>query len=864
MKRLLFLIWVLPALALAQGVEHSPLSAYRGSYPSIGLQGGGEPANSISFGLDAHGGLLPNSSAIVSHVYFDGSGIHDSIAPAAWTMTGTVPVSQQGAFFPDGLTAGAMYSAGPFSSSNYYQTATNANPYRFPSGSFMICARFTGPPSLAAQYPIGNFNAGNTGFRMQLASTGQVQFYYYQAGTLRVAIAGTGTNAWTYGPNVLCGGFDAATGTGYVRLNFFTSGTSVNAGAYSDVAATGTTATIGYPGSNAFTGTLAEVVAWNSPFTDAAATSVASYWLGMTINGVDTTNSRNSPASYTDNAGNTWTAAQFITRLAYGSATQYGALIEASSTNYALNSSTHPKTSEATASMPLGASVCWHRGAGTMTVAASGAVVTGLSCSAVSAGTPCTFTVTTAGTMSVTTTSGTTHVQCEPGSVPTSWIPTAAASASRPADVVTAAAPSWFKGSKWSLEGVVAPYGSRSWGGAALPAIVSVGTAGSASSGRLYADGSGNLVIDSYDGSTTLRRATYAHGFSASSQHRVVGGVASMVPAIGVDGSFVTVTSSGSGTGKINSPPALMYLGQTSAAGTQLNGYLREVKIKTVKQLVAGAVPEASTMFRLGLISDTHMTNTGHTVSAGEASTQMTSWGPDLLAHLGDIVYEGSDPTYTTLITALLSAYGGAPHAFAIGNHDTPNMTLASLRAALPAEQRAWAQAGVMYGSTDVGPVHVVVLDCEYSNASPYDHAPPQSTYGYCPPSELTWLASDLDATIRPTVVMMHRGIASPTTDSVHWLENYAALRAVLEPRASKLVAVINGHSHMPDNAEVNGIRYFSVGALSSPFTSYTTHDKGTHSQLEINTAAKTYRFSWWENDSVNGYLEVHVVSGSY
>ena len=87
-----------------------------------------------------------------------------------------------------------------------------------------------------------------------------------------------------------------------------------------------------------------------------------------------------------------------------------GLLVEPARYNYALNSATHPKTTEASGSLGTGAHIAWHAGTGTMTIAAGTATVTGLSCAGVAVGTSCTFTVTVAGTMAITTEAGATHV----------------------------------------------------------------------------------------------------------------------------------------------------------------------------------------------------------------------------------------------------------------------------------------------------------------------------------------------------------------------------------------------------------------------------------------------------------------------
>lgn len=74
---------------------------------------------------------------------------------------------------------------------------------------------------------------------------------------------------------------------------------------------------------------------------------------------------RSSSATYENPPGTLVTATANRLRVAAD-----GALIEAGATNYVLNSGTHPKTTEASASVTTGAAVAWHAGTGTMTLAA--------------------------------------------------------------------------------------------------------------------------------------------------------------------------------------------------------------------------------------------------------------------------------------------------------------------------------------------------------------------------------------------------------------------------------------------------------------------------------------------------------------
>lgn len=249
-----------------------------------------------------------------------------------------------------------------------------------------------------------------------------------------------------------------------------------------------------------------------------------------------------------------------------------GLLVEPTRNQYVLNNSTHPKTSEATASLGTGSFIAWHEGTGTMTLAAGTATVTGLSCSAVAAGTTCSFTVTVAGTMSITTTAGTTAAQIENGTYRTSLIATAGGMATRNIDVVTATIPSLPQ--KWCIAVTATPEGGRAWtNGAAW--LWAVGTWGSLNSAALYEFTGISFRI--YDASTDVRK--YAAWTDAGS-HRWVACSNAGSMSVAADGSSLTLSSSGPGSGAMPTPQTTLNIGN---GGSAYGGFLKGLKICSAK-----------------------------------------------------------------------------------------------------------------------------------------------------------------------------------------------------------------------------------------------------------------------------------------
>lgn len=277
-----------------------------------------------------------------------------------------------------------------------------------------------------------------------------------------------------------------------------------------------------------------------------------------------------------------------------------------------------------------------------------------------------------------------------------------------------------------------------------------------------------------------------------------------------------------------------------------------------------GGVGSIATAVRIGLISDTH----GTAAHVADAITQMSCWSPHLLAHCGDIAYEQAD--YAGAIAPILSAFAmsGVPRALVLGNHDVNNasLTLAAIRAAFPADAASWLEPDVMYGYLDLAGVRFIVLDATYQSREPATRTGLDSgtndVGGYIPQVELDWLTRTIDASPLPCVIFTHQPLLIDT--GVPMISNGAAVRTALEARRRKVAAVVNGHNHRPAHAIWNGINYFACNAMSSSFESITTHDLGLHQQLEVDTASRTVRFSFWENDSVKGYLEVRTIVAPY
>jgi hypothetical protein len=147
---------------------------------------------------------------------------------------------------------------------------------------------------------------------------------------------------------------------------------------------------------------------------------------------------RASTATYTDASGVIQTAAVNAPRWDYASGVLRGLLIEEARTNLALNSATLGTQGVAVTAQAYTLSFY-----GTGTVTKSGAATGALVGTGTGQRVSQTFTPT-AGTVTCTVTGSVLNAQLEAGSFPTSWIPTAGASATRSQDIMTMPTTGWF------------------------------------------------------------------------------------------------------------------------------------------------------------------------------------------------------------------------------------------------------------------------------------------------------------------------------------------------------------------------------------------------------------------------------------
>jgi manganese-dependent ADP-ribose/CDP-alcohol diphosphatase len=142
-----------------------------------------------------------------------------------------------------------------------------------------------------------------------------------------------------------------------------------------------------------------------------------------------------------------------------------------------------------------------------------------------------------------------------------------------------------------------------------------------------------------------------------------------------------------------------------------------------------------------------------------------------------------------------------------LGNHDQSSLNKAN-----------WLSKSVgkikqNYYSFDVGPVHFVVLDGNFtSNGKDYGRVDPWTwTDTWIHKPQRDWLIADLQAAgQKPTIVSIHQNLHDATDYSAR---NADTVRKILETNGN-VTHVFQGHRHEGGYARLNGIHYITFQAM--------------------------------------------------
>jgi hypothetical protein len=175
-------------------------------------------------------------------------------------------------------------------------------------------------------------------------------------------------------------------------------------------------------------------------------------------------------------------------------------------------------------------------------------------------------------------------VQQEEGSYATSYIPTTTAAATRNADVVSVANPLTAADTTWSVEGVFTPESGRAWGISGIThRLWGFGSGSGANTAQGYVISEtlvSPLVTDAAAAQLFTTKTSINALLASGTTHRISGASANGTLTVLVNGSVPAGAGlSGVGSGVISAMPATLYIGTTSAPGSEFGGNIRDFKV---------------------------------------------------------------------------------------------------------------------------------------------------------------------------------------------------------------------------------------------------------------------------------------------
>lgn len=219
--------------------------------------------------------------------------------------------------------------------------------------------------------------------------------------------------------------------------------------------------------------------------------------------------------------------------------------------------------------------------------------------------------------------------------------------------------------------------------------------------------------------------------------------------------------------------------------------------------LLSLAIPESmldlfssGEKLKIGLISDLHV----DIIHDGRERLQifldqMQLENPDALIQMGDFAIP--KPENIELIQSFNSAHSKVFHV--LGNHDMDDGY---------SREEAAKTFGMSssYYSEDLGQIELIVLDGN-------DPGGPtkQGIYdSYIGPTQQAWLIGELEKSEKPVLIVSHQPIAG-----IYPLVNALEIQAILSRFSSKILLAINGHAHVDQHIEIDGVNYVHINSAS-------------------------------------------------
>ncbi len=231
--------------------------------------------------------------------------------------------------------------------------------------------------------------------------------------------------------------------------------------------------------------------------------------------------------------------------------------------------------------------------------------------------------------------------------------------------------------------------------------------------------------------------------------------------------------------------------------------------------MLADALTDQKPVFQIGLITDIHYADKPtHGKRAYRDSLAKVREAAELFdrrevafaVELGDLVDAAdnveNELAYLKRVQDEFARYRGPRH-YVLGNHCVTTLTKKQFLEGVSARQAHY--------SFDHEPFHFVILDaCYRSDGVAYGNKNFKWNDSFLTADQLEWFAADLRQAGKPTVVFVHQRL---DVAGDYGVKNAAAVRQLLQD-SGKVVAVFQGHNHVNDHKEIEGIHYVTLNAV--------------------------------------------------
>lgn len=200
----------------------------------------------------------------------------------------------------------------------------------------------------------------------------------------------------------------------------------------------------------------------------------------------------------------------------------------------------------------------------------------------------------------------------------------------------------------------------------------------------------------------------------------------------------------------------------------------------------------------LGIIADTHIGFVDDAESRfGVFMRDMAEVSPDALLQLGDFAYP--DKRFQKITDTFNAGADVTVHA--VGNHDLDHSHTREDC------MKAWGIPSPYY-TRMVKWLRFIVLDGNEKGS------PTHSQHGGYPSyiglDQQEWLARQLTASDSPVIIVSHQPLAGRSA-----IDNAKDLQAVISRHKDRVILCINGHSHVDQRIDIDGVTYLHCNSAS-------------------------------------------------